>query len=74
MVQYELALIPHKVENTLINQRALDGYVNATAMCGAVGKKFNDYSRLSSTKAFLTELSISTGIPVDRLIFTTNVK
>ena len=70
MVQYELALIPHKVENALINQRALDGYVNATAMCSAVEKKFADYSRLAVTKAFLQELSRSMGIPIDQLIFT----
>jgi len=71
MVQYELALIPHKVENVLINQRAIDGYVNATAMCNAANKKINDYTRLSVTKAFMEELSRSTGIPVDQLIFTT---
>ena len=70
MVQYELALIPHKVENALINQRALDGYVNATDMCSAVGKKFADYSRLAVTKAFLEELSRSMGFPIDLLIFT----
>lgn len=70
-MQLELALIPHKVENSLINQRAMDGYVNGTAMCNAVGKKLNDYSRLSTTKAFLKELSMSTGIPADQLTFAT---
>lgn len=66
----QLALIPHKVENKLIHQRAIDGYVNATAMCNAVGKKLNDYTRLLVTKAFLIELSRSTGIPVDLLMHT----
>lgn len=70
MTQLLLAFITHKVENSLIRQRAIDGYVNATSMCNAVGKKFNDYSRLRITKEFLTELSGSTGIPVDQLIFT----
>ncbi len=70
MVQYELALIPHRVENALVNMRARDGYVNATAMCNAVGKKLNDYTRLSTTKAFLEELSRSTGIPVNVLVVT----
>ncbi len=70
MTQLQLALIPHKVENALILQRAIDGYVNATAMCNAVGKKFNDYSRLKATAEFLSELSKSTGIPADQLIFT----
>lgn len=73
MVQMNLpmVLIPHEVENTLINQRAIDGYVNATAMCKAVGKQFSDYSRLGVTTAFFEELSRSTGIPRDQLIFTT---
>lgn len=71
MTQLELALIPHEVEDTLINQRAIDGYVNATAMCKAVGKQFSDYSRLGVTTAFLDELSRSTGIPRDQLVFTT---
>jgi hypothetical protein len=39
-------------------------------MCKAVGKLYNDYSRLSVTQAFLKELSRSTGIPVDLLVFT----
>ena len=70
MTQLALALIPHKVENKLINQRAIDGYVNATAMCKAVGKKFNDYARLKTTQEFLAVLSSVTGIPVTELIQT----
>ena len=66
----QLALIEHKLENTAIHQRARDGYVNATAMCKAVGKKFNDYTRLGTTKEFLAELSSATGIPVAELIQT----
>lgn len=65
-----LVLIPHKVEDALIHQRATDGYVNATAMCKSVGKKFNDYSRLRSTNEFVVELSSVTGIPVTELIQT----
>lgn len=48
-------------------QREEDGYINATALCKMSGKLFNDYSRLSTTKAFISELSRSTGIPVDLL-------
>lgn len=48
-------------------QREEDGYINATALCKMNGKLFNDYSRLSTTKAFISELSRSTGIPVDLL-------
>ena len=67
MKQLELALIPHEVEGNVINQRASDGYINATAMCKSVSKQFNDYSRLKSTKEFLIELSADTGIPVSEL-------
>jgi len=69
-MQLELTLISHEIENTLIHQRAVDGYVNATAMCKAVGKKFNDYFRNAGTQAFLEELARSAGIPADALVYT----
>ena len=72
-VQLELALISHQIENTLILQRAVDGYVNATAMCKAVGKNFADYRRLGATVAFFDELAGSMGIPIDRLVITTTI-
>lgn len=68
---HQLVLIPHEIEKTVIHQRAVDGYVNATAMCKAVSKNFADYSRLKITQEFFTELSGSTGIPIDQLSFTT---
>jgi hypothetical protein len=64
----QLVLIPHHIEKTLIHQRAVDGYVNATAMCAAVGKKFNDYTRLKTTAEFMAELAADTGIPATELI------
>lgn len=69
-MQYSLELIPHTIDNNLVHQRAVDGYINASAMCKAVSKQFSDYSRLKSTQDFLTELSRSTGIPVDLLSHT----
>lgn len=66
----QLELIPRRVEGALIHQRASDGYVNATAMCSASGKNYYDYSRLKATGEFLDELSRSTGIPGDLLVFT----
>ena len=69
-MQLELSLIPHKINGKLIHQRATDGYVNATAMCNAVGKRFNDYSRLNTTADFINELSGSAGIPADLLVYT----
>jgi len=70
-MQLALALINRQIENSVVPQRATDGYINATAMCNAVGKKFNDYTRLSSTREFLQELARSAGIPVNQLIFMT---
>jgi hypothetical protein len=68
MTQLTLSLIPHDYDGTLIHQRAIDGYVNATAMCKAVGKKFGDYTRTGTTQEFLKELSLVTGIPVTQLV------
>lgn len=67
-MQLELALIPHKVENTLVNQRAADGYINATAMCRAVGKKLGHYLENKTARAFLEELSSDIGIPISGLV------
>jgi hypothetical protein len=64
MTQMMLSLIPHEIDGNLINQRALDGYVNATAMCKAVGKNFADYRRLAATEGFLKELASVMGIPI----------
>lgn len=69
-MQLALALINHQIENTFIPQRATDGYINATAMCKAVGKKFNDYARIGPTREFLKELSSVTGLPVTGLVVT----
>ncbi|MEH1822109.1 MAG: KilA-N domain-containing protein [Nostoc sp.] len=46
------------------------GYVNATQMCKACNKQFNDYARLESTKEYWEGLSRFTGIPVDLLVMT----
>lgn len=70
MVQMELALISHEIDKSVIKQRAMDGYVNATEMCTATRKLVGDYLRLSSTKEFTAELSRSMGIPIDLLIVT----
>jgi len=67
-MQLSLQLISHKIDNTLIYQRASDGYVNATAICKATGKDFYDYTRNKSTREFLQELSLETGIPVMELV------
>jgi hypothetical protein len=69
-MQLALALISHEIEDSVIPQRATDGYINATAMCKAVGKQFHDYTRIGPTQDFLRELSTETGLPVSGLIVT----
>jgi KilA-N domain len=63
-----LSLIERKHADAVIQQRAGDGYVNATAMCQAAGKLFGDYARLDATKAFLRALEAETGYPITELI------
>jgi len=70
MNQLMLSLISHEIEGKLVPQRAQDGYINATAMCKAVGKNFADFRRLNTTEAFLTELSSDMGIPITGLVLT----
>lgn len=67
-VQTALALITREVDENPINQRLLDGYINATALCKASGKNFADYARLKTTTDFLSELSSDMGIPMSALI------
>lgn len=37
-----LQIITHEVDQNLISQRIGDGYLNATLMCKACGKQWND--------------------------------
>ncbi len=68
MYQSELPIIQHEVQNRLIQQRAADGYINATAMCQATGKRLNNYLRSDTTKAFLEALETDTRISATELI------
>lgn len=61
-------IISYNHNNTLINQRYKDGYINLTAMAQAEGKLIADYLRLDTTKAFLEELSKTMGIPIVSLV------
>ena len=46
-----------------ICRRDSDGYVDATAMCQANGKRWNDYQRLDRTQEYLRALDAVTGNP-----------
>lgn len=61
-------LIPRSFNDVTIEQRIGDGYMNATAMCKACGKRWPDYARLDATKAFVQALSRSVQIPTDLLV------
>ena len=58
------------LNNVVITSRPLDHYVNATQLCQAGGKKFNDWFRLDTTKDLINELSSDAGIPVSLLVET----
>lgn len=46
-------------QGTPIQRRASDGWVNATAMCQAGGKRWNDYIRLDRTQEYIAALEAS---------------
>lgn len=50
-----------------IQRRQIDGYVNATAMCKAGGRRWNHYVTNDRTTEYLQALSGSAGIPADLL-------
>ena len=62
--QYSLTLIQHEVNDSVISQRASDGYINATALCKAANRVFKDYMANKNTTEFLEELSADTGLQV----------
>jgi hypothetical protein len=66
--QLDLPLIRHEAQGEAIYQRLEDGYVNATAMCHAAGKKMSHYLMLAQTTAFVDELSSDAGIPASELV------
>lgn len=71
--QLQLALIHHSAEGQTINQRAVDGYIHATALCRAVGREWNHYHDNNPTQAFLSELSKDLGLPINLLIHSSRV-
>ena len=68
MAQLSLPLIERQHENTLIRQRAKDGYINATAMCQAAGRPWSRYREVKASKEFAKALSDDLGIPISELI------
>jgi len=62
-----ISLVTREFKGVKISQRA-DGFLDATAMCKATGKRWFDYYRLDSTQAFVDALSSEAGYPASELI------
>ena len=56
------------LNNIIITSRSDDNFINATQLCQAGGKQFNDWYRLNTTKQLINEIESETGIPVSQLI------
>jgi hypothetical protein len=67
-MQYAMKLIEHSVQGGPVQQRASDGYINATAMCRIAGKMWGHYRENASTQAFLDALQADIGIPISELV------
>jgi hypothetical protein len=62
--QYNLTLIQHKASGFIVEQRSDDGYINATQLCQAAGKRWHNYIRNETTGHFLRALATKTRISV----------
>lgn len=62
--QFSLELIEHTLEQSVVQQRKTDGYINATALCQAAGKRWHNYVRNETTGHFLRALAAKTRISV----------
>lgn len=63
-------ILAETFEGEIIPFTAAGVYVNATAMCGAFGKKPIDFLRLESAKAFQEALAQDLGTDAGELVFT----
>jgi hypothetical protein len=56
------------LNNIIITSRSEDNFINATQLCQAGYKKFNDWYRLDNTKNLINEATSDTGIPASLLV------
>ncbi len=56
------------LNNVTIVSRITDNYINATQLCKAGNKKFNDWFRIDTTKILISTLESETGIPASQLV------
>ena len=57
-----------KLNDVVVISRSEDNYINATQLCQAGGKQFNEWFRLNTTKLLLIEAVSETGLTVSQLI------
>lgn len=62
--QTSLYLISHQTDRGIVQQRASDGYINATELCKTAGKRWYNYLRNEATGHFLRALAAKTRISV----------
>lgn len=67
-MQLSLDLIPHNVGGEIIQQRAQDGYINATAMCKAANRPWSRYWDSKPSQDFSAALATEIGISTSQLI------
>lgn len=66
--QFSIALIERRIETAVVQQRASDGYINATELCKAADKRWHNYVRNETTGNFLRALSAKTETAVALLV------
>lgn len=59
------------INGVLIESRISDGYVNATALCRAGGKRWIDYSKTKEAKVLFEKVSVEVRIITSNLILST---
>ncbi len=57
-------LLFHNANDQAIAQRGSDGYISATNLCKAAGKKWNNYYQNDSTALYLEALAVDLGLDV----------
>lgn len=68
----QIIISENKFEDLVINEIKIearsDGFINATQLCKAGGKKFNNWYQLDHTKELINELIAETGYPASAIV------
>jgi len=72
--QMSLKLIQHEVNNSVIEQRSSDGFINATQLCLVANRFWHQYRSLESTGHFLRALAAKMELAIPDLIQEVTIK